>query len=238
MSFSFFLYKSIARRKIETLFRGLKDYFELPSWNEKSKYRSRWRSREFSIVQCISTCQTILLFLYVYLSLKKIWNTRKIILLTLENIIPRLKRSHETVFQDSSFPRYGGADSWFNFLIRGKNRFSSAIRLSSTPFAIPRAPTLGMQPSFFFFSLGFHYSIYSPEPPITFVNGLSRREEFIASYLRFPACVPFESCSSPRVSLTRTRPICCFVSRDMGKEVKKKIQKKKKRRKIRVKNKI
>lgn len=99
----------------------------------------------------ISTCQTILLFLYVYLWLKKIWNTRKIILLSLENIIPRLKRSHETVFQDSSFPRYGGADSWFNFLIRGKNRFSSAIRLSSTPFAIPRAPTLGMQPSFFFF---------------------------------------------------------------------------------------
>lgn len=46
-------------------------------------------------------------YFYVYLSLKKIWNTRKIILLTLENIIPRLKRSHETVFQDSSFPRYG-----------------------------------------------------------------------------------------------------------------------------------
>lgn len=91
-------------------------------------------------------------YFYVYLSLKKIWNTRKIILLTLENIIPRLKRSHETIFQDSSFPRYGGADSWFNFLIRGKNRFSSAIRLSSTPFAIPRAPTLGMQPSFFFFT--------------------------------------------------------------------------------------
>lgn len=46
-------------------------------------------------------------YFYVYLWLKKIWNTRKIILLTLENIIPRLKRSHETVFQDSSFPRYG-----------------------------------------------------------------------------------------------------------------------------------
>lgn len=49
-------------------------------------------------------------------------------------------------------PQIRGADSWFNFLIRGKNRFSSAIRLSSTPFAIPRAPTLGIQPSFFFFT--------------------------------------------------------------------------------------
>lgn len=171
----------------------------------------------------------------MYLWLKKIWNTRKI-LLTLENIIPRLKRSHETVFQDSSFPRYGGADSWFNFLIRGKNRFSSAIRLSSTPFAIPRAPTLGMQPSFFF-SLGFHYSIYSPEPPITFVNGLSGREEFIASYLRFPACVPFEMLFSPSFVNSYATDLLLRVARH-GKGSKKKIQKKKKRRKIRVKNKI
>lgn len=189
----------------------------------------RWRSREFylSIVQCISTCQTILLFLYVYLWLKKIWNTRKIILLTLENIIPRLKRSHETVFQDSSFPRYGGADSWFNFLIRGKNRFSSAIRLSSTPFAIPRAPTLGIQPSFFF-SLGFHYSIYSPEPPITFVNGLSGREEFIASYLRFPACVPFEMLFSPSFVNSYATDLLLRVARH-GKGSKKKNTKKEKR---------
>lgn len=176
-------------------------------------------------------------YFYVYLWLKKIWNTRKIILLTLENIIPRLKRSHETVFQDSSFPRYEGADSWFNFLIRGKNRFSSAIRLSSTPFAIPRAPTLGIQPSFFFFSLGFHYSIYSPEPPITFVNGLSGREEFIASYLRFPACVPFEMLFSPSFVNSYATDLLLRVARH-GKRSKKKIQKKKKRRKIRVKNKI
>lgn len=179
----------------------------------------------------ISTCQTILLFLYVYLWLKKIWNTRKIILLSLENIIPRLKRSHETVFQDSSFPRYGGADSWFNFLIRGKNRFSSAIRLSSTPFAIPRAPTLGMQPSFFFFfSLGFHYSIYSPEPPITFVNGLSRREEFIASYLRFPACVPFEMLFSPSFVNSYATDLLLRVARH-GKGSKKKNTKKEKKEK-------
>lgn len=95
----------------------------------------------------------------------------------------------------------------------------------------------GMQPSFFsfflflfFFSLGFHYSIYSPEPPITFVNGLSRRQEFIASYLRFSAqciCIPFEMVFPPRVSLTRARPICCFVSRDRKKikKVKKKEEK-------------
>lgn len=166
-------------------------------------------------------------YFYVYLSLKKIWNTRKIILLSLENIIPRLKRSYETVFQDSSFPRYGGADSWFNFLIRGKNRFSSAIRLSSTPFAIPRAPTLGIQPSFFFFSLGFHYSIYSPEPPITFVNGLSGREEFIASYLRFPACVPFEMLFSPSFVNSYATDLLLRVARH-GKGSKKKYKKRKK----------
>lgn len=124
-------------------------------------------------------------------------------------------------------PQIRGADSWFNFLIRGKNRFSSAIRLSSTPFAIPRAPTLGMQPSFFFFSLGFHYSIYSPEPPITFVNGLSRREEFIASYLRFPACVPFEMLFSPSFVNSYATDLLLRVARH-GKGSKKKYKKRKK----------